>query len=862
MSLPNGIANSPYSTPQFAASGGAPPYTFSVPATALPATLSLSGGQIAGTPTAAGNYGFTLTATDSAGKTATASLGIVIKAQAADLILSSSSLSFSLLAGSTALPMPESVPVRSSAVQQLLNYAVAVTPSVPWLTVMGGGTTPGSISVALNAQASALAASSTPYQATIAVTCTPPSPCAGNTQNIGVSLAVSAPPPQLTLSTNLLSFSASTSAPTPGPQTLGIQNAGGGTLTVNSVTAADGWVAVAGAPTSLGNGQSASASVSVNPAGLAPGYYLSSITVSSSAGTATLPVGLLVAQNQTLNISPAGMQFTTQAGVAPGNTVGSFLVAVSGTNSASWTASAQSGANWLLLGTGAGSSTSAAPGMASFSIDPVASAALAPGTYYGAISITSPGAANSPQSFEVALTVSPATAMAQPDPEPAGLIFLSQTAALPPQSVQVFAASSAPLPYQASATTTDGSNWLSVSPSTGTASSSAPGQSSVSVTPGSLAPGIYTGGVSYALSGAAVRTVNVTLIVQSTPAHAAGSGCAASKLAPTQTALLNNFATPAGLPVPLQVSLFDNCGNAVANGQVSVSFSNGDPPLALPAVDSVSGNYSATWTPRNPSPQVRVSAVAASGSLPAASVVTIGQVLQSAVPVLNPHATLHVFDPVVGGAIAPGNIVQIYGSNFSSATAAASSIPLPFTLAGTSVTIGGLPAPLYFVSPGQINAQAPFELAPGGSYQVQVNANGALSTPDSVQVSGVSPGIAALPSGAVIAQHLDATLVTEASPAKPGETIVFYLAGLGAVSPSVSTGTASPAGPLATPTAPVTVTVGSTSATVLFAGMTPGLVGLYQCNVQVPSSAADGDLLLSVSQQGVVSNMTILPVHH
>ena len=85
----------------------------------------------------------------------------------------------------------------------------------------------------------------------------------------------------------------------------------------------------------------------------------------------------------------------------------------------------------------------------------------------------------------------------------------------------------------------------------------------------------------------------------------------------------------------------------------------------------------------------------------------------NAAPILTPNGTLNVFAPAVGGALGPGNIVQIYGNYLSSQTISASTIPLPTGLNGTSVFIGGISAPLYFVSSGQVNAQVPFELTAG-----------------------------------------------------------------------------------------------------------------------------------------------------
>jgi uncharacterized protein (TIGR03437 family) len=177
------------------------------------------------------------------------------------------------------------------------------------------------------------------------------------------------------------------------------------------------------------------------------------------------------------------------------------------------------------------------------------------------------------------------------------------------------------------------------------------------------------------------------------------------------------------------------------------------------------------------------------------------------------------------------------------------------------VLIGGIAAPLYYVSPGQINAQIPFELISGNQYQVQVVSNGTLSTPDSIQVVSVSPGIAAFPTGLAIAQRYpDYSLVTEASPARPGDHIVLYLAGLGTTGVPVGSGVASPSSPLVGQVLTTALTLNGQLSPVEFSGLTPGAVGLYQINFQVPAGTPDGDLTLVVSQGGVTSNVVTLPV--
>jgi uncharacterized protein (TIGR03437 family) len=148
-----------------------------------------------------------------------------------------------------------------------------------------------------------------------------------------------------------------------------------------------------------------------------------------------------------------------------------------------------------------------------------------------------------------------------------------------------------------------------------------------------------------------------------------------------------------------------------------------------------------------------------------------------------------------------------------------------------SVLIGGIPAPLYYVSPGQINAQAPFELAAGGQYQIQVTSGGAVGAPGSVYLAPISPALASTPTGMIIAQHADYSLVTEDAPAKPGEIILIYLSGLGGTDTPVVSGAPSPGAPLAHPLATPSVLLSGQPVPVVFSGLSPGAVGLYQINV-------------------------------
>jgi uncharacterized protein (TIGR03437 family) len=525
------------------------------------------------------------------------------------------------------------------------------------------------------------------------------------------------------------------------------------------------------------------------------------------------------------------------------------------------------------VNTSSGTASPGTPGNVNFSIDPELSANLIPNTYYGTIRVTSPDAVDSPLGFSVVLDVAPAATPVKPDPSPAGLVFFAANTAgssPAPQAVRIYASSNTPVSYQASTATDNQAAWLSVSPSTGTASSGAPGASTVSVGTNGLAPGVYSGGVSYAFSSAAVRTVNVTLIVHPVAAQtsvntpgiqASPSVCTATRLVPVQIGLVGNFAQPAGWSAPISVIVVNDCGAPFTNAQVAASFSNGDVPFNLTPVGTSSGVFSGSWTPQNVSPQATVTVTVTAPGFPAASTQNTGQVTVGAAPFLAQNGTANAFFTQLGGGLAPGTIIDIYGSNLASGTAQALSAPLSTTLGQTSVLIGGIAAPLFYVAPGQINAQIPFELTAGNQYQVQVNNSGALSTPDSIQLAPVSPAIAALTDGQVIAQRYpDYSLVTEDAPAKPGDYLTIYLVGMGATDPAVGTGAASPGQTPAQLVAQPVLMVNGNSIPIQFAGMTPGAIGLYQINFQVPASAPDGDLTLIVSQAGMDSNTTVLPV--
>lgn len=185
-----------------------------------------------------------------------------------------------------------------------------------------------------------------------------------------------------------------------------------------------------------------------------------------------------------------------------------------------------------------------------------------------------------------------------------------------------------------------------------------------------------------------------------------------------------------------------------------------------------------------------------------------------------------------GGAQAPGTLVSAFGVGLGTAPTQAPSLPLPRTLGGATVLVNGIAAPLLYVSPTQINYQIPYELG-GSTADIIIQSAAGSTTSQQIQLAVASPGVFQC-GGLACAQHANYTMVSSSNPAKPGETVILYVAGLGRTAPSVPSGTAAPTSPLALTVTVPTVTIGNQPAAVSFSGLTPGFAGLYQLNVAVP----------------------------
>jgi uncharacterized protein (TIGR03437 family) len=205
----------------------------------------------------------------------------------------------------------------------------------------------------------------------------------------------------------------------------------------------------------------------------------------------------------------------------------------------------------------------------------------------------------------------------------------------------------------------------------------------------------------------------------------------------------------------------------------------------------------------------------------------------------------------VGQGLAPGSYITIYGTALSDATQVESTTSLPVALSDVSVSFDGgglsLPGHISYVSPGQINVQIPWEFQGQSSVAIKVIVSGLPSSVYTVPLAPASPGVFAI---------VDATsgaVVTAGTPVKRGDALVIYANGLGAVSNQPASGEPSPAQPLAATSVTPGVTIGGSTATLIFSGLTPGSVGLYQVNVTVPSNAPTGTQPLVIALNGINS---------
>ena len=203
------------------------------------------------------------------------------------------------------------------------------------------------------------------------------------------------------------------------------------------------------------------------------------------------------------------------------------------------------------------------------------------------------------------------------------------------------------------------------------------------------------------------------------------------------------------------------------------------------------------------------------------------------------------------GSVAPGSLISIFGSNLASTTMSAAGGWPQRSLGGVTVLINGVAAPLLFVSPGQINAQVPFESGEG-------LATAMLEVADMPPVAIRFPVTPAAPAVFSNVWNQDGSLNAPDNPASVGSAVTVYITGQGALTPPVLTGEPAPGSP-SKAIYPITASLGRRNATISSAGLSPGSVGLFQIQLIVPA-AGSGQQPLAITVNGIASNTAYVSV--
>ena len=490
----------------------------------------------------------------------------------------------------------------------------------------------------------------------------------------------------------------------------------------------------------------------------------------------------------------------------------------------------------------------------------VNSAGLAPGTYQTLIELSTPNGTGHPQFVTVTLHVVPATAEPIPAISPNGLLFVAREGEAAPaaQNLTVSNNGSQTLRFDLSAITVTGGNWLGTSSST-SSTGSGPATVEVAANPTGLPAGIYQGSVFWEFSVGSGTTVPVILIVAPRGQRTlfGTTLCTPQAAAVVPVSLGANATMSASFPQPLLVRALDSCGEPVNNALI-LAGAEGNRIILRPVGR---GLYSGTWTPQLIAPTVPVKFTALHALYGIfESTITVSTADAPGGVSLPSLATDGVVDAAgfaQGLPLAPGSIISIFGAGFAEEETAASQLPLGRELGGVSVTIGRETAPLFYVGPGQINAQVPFSAVPGSTVTVVVKAQGKLSAPQRFLIASVQPNIFEQ-DGTAFATNQQSQRISSENPARLGQPLQIFATGLGLVDQPPGAGSASPAS--STVLSPVRVRIGGIDAPVSFQGLAPGFVGLYQINVFLPGIVQPGDEVTVVLEQNGIPSNASFPV--
>ncbi len=682
--------------------------------------------------------------------------------------------------------------------------------------------------------------------------------------NVNVTLNVSS----LVVPTTVMVFAALAGSPPPtvaqDPQTLTVGTAGSavaysfqiepgaagsgglaycGSSQANAPTPTNvPWMIINQSTTSGAASAPGNLNISVQPASLSPGIYVDYINLVPGGNSPPAVVAAYLAvqgAQSTYNFSytPGGSMPASQ-NASFGSQCGVFAANIS--------VAASSDGNWLGVTTN-GSGTGL-----SLVLTATPSATMAAGKYYGTVVVTDAQA--EAQVFECILTVTAPSKMLTTT-----LLSLSAN----PLSIgqpETLTATVSPAAATGLVTFSDGGNAL------GNASLSG-GRASL---PANFAAGThalmaaYSGDANYAASNSATVNLQVT------------SAPGATTTALTATPASQTFGSPVNLAATVTPSsatgtvTFTDGTTQIGSAKLSSGVANFATSTLAVGSHTITASYSGD-----------ASDAASNSTAVAVNITSSNQPSILAGGIVN--AASYAAVNGVGSPVAPGSLVAIFTSQLAAQPAQFSTLTLPPTLGGVSVTFAGYTAPMVTVSPEgtypYLSVQVPFEALPAGqtsaTVPVVITVNGIPSATVQTQMVASQPGIFTLNSEgtgqAVLVNLADYTIAAPTGttptshPIPRGQSAFFYVTGLGAMTPSVAdgTGTCPAATGLCNANAMPAVFVGGVQASLVFAGQAPGYPGVAQINLTIPSSVTPGNsvsLVVKSADGTVTSNAGTIAV--
>lgn len=863
--LPPASQGTPYRY-QLLVSGGFAPYTWTITGGALPLGLGLtSGGEVTGTATESGLSNFTLRVADSQQNLANLTCSMRVNGP---FEIKPTFLSFVTTQGVP--PVAQELSVTSGAGPVPVTV---LAPAVPWLrTQLSSSSSPLRMRVEIDSAALAVGT----YNTLLTVQ----APAASNGQiTVPVVLQVNAPSvAQMQVRPRGLGFRVARGTTQPQFRHLTISNSGAGTFNYSiAVTPVSGgsWLTALDPTGTVLPNQPSFAVMQANPSGLAAGTYLARVTVSGGPGgqTQVLMASMSVSAGpEQLGMSASALTFRAAVGgaAAPAQ---ELEVMSQGANALFWQSAGGGAAgigNFLRVDPASESARPDLPSRVQVAAD---TTGLTPGLYSGLLRVGT-GADNAPRLVSAHLRLLAAGQQPGLHVSPGGLLFVTQQGGGDPSPQSI--ALTNPASAQASLEVALNGDTRPFRLPSQTPVSLGPGETQavqVSVTAANLAAGVYEGGLVVALAGdAQVKIVPLRLVI--TPS----AGCLRSSIHMAPVQPFTGFLAMTGSGLAVKLRLVDNCGAAVTTGAVTARLASPDATqasLTHTANGVWSGDVQVPSALGNGQVRLDVQATTSGNSLRAGWTVFGAADDTIAIPELVEDAVLSTSTFLPGQPVAPGGLIAAFGSGL--ADRAASAFPPSASLGGAlafmaNPATGLTGLPMFYASPGQLNGEVPRDVLPGVSRQVVVQRGGQISRPVDVTLAAAQPGIFTVnQQGTGQGAILDASTTGEtgaavlAGPGTPvgrGRIVSIYCEGLGRVSPEVGNGTPAPSSePLARTVNPVTVTIGGRTAEVLFAGLAPGFVGLYQVNAVVPGDAPVGDAVaVTLSVGGTLSNTATIAI--